>query len=137
QLGEHSTLFVLDAGSLACTETIYLGHRAGEMLVPPVTVLDQLLVIRSPADDYSEIQVLGPDAKKRLMTFGKPQRLKGRIVTSPAVSASRVSVVTDLGQVVVYEVDPAGAPEHLRQLVSLDATESSPREIYCELQQNR
>jgi outer membrane protein assembly factor BamB len=136
QLGEHSTLFVLDAGSLACTETFYLGHRAGEVLVPPVAVLDQLLVIRSPADDYSEIQVLGPDAKKQLAIFGKPHRLKGRIVTPLTVSASRAAAVSDLGQVAVYEVDPAST-EHLRQIVGLDATESSPREIYCELQQNR
>ncbi len=136
QLGEHSTLFVLDAGSLACTQTFYLGHRAGEVLVPPVAVLDQLLVIRSPADDYSEIQVLGPDAKKQLASFGKPHRLKGRIVTPLAVSAARAAAVSDLGQVAVYEVDPAGS-DHLRQLVGLDATESSPREIYCELEQNR
>ena len=43
QLGEHSTLFVLDANSLACSETVYLGHQAGEILVPPVAVLDQVL----------------------------------------------------------------------------------------------
>jgi len=131
-------LFVLDSGSLACSETLYLGHRAGEVLVPPVTVLDQLLVVRSPADDYSEIQVLGPDAKtKRLTTFGKPHRLKGRIVTPLAVSAARVAAVTDLGQVAIYDVDPAGATEHLRQVVGLDATESAPRDIYCELERNR
>ena len=68
-------------------ETVYLGHRAGEILVPPVAVLDQLLVIRSPSDDYSEIQVLASDAKtKRVTSFGKPQRLKGRVVTPLAVS---------------------------------------------------
>jgi hypothetical protein len=101
-------------------------------------VLDQLLVIRSPANDYSEIQILGPDAKtKRLATFGKPQRLKGRVVTPLAVSAARVAAVTDLGQVAIYEVDAAGASEHLRQIVGLDATESSPRDIYCDLRQNQ
>jgi outer membrane protein assembly factor BamB len=137
QLGEHSTLFVLDANSLACVETVYLGHRTGELLVPPVVVLDQLLVIRSPADDYSEIQVLGPDAKsKRLAPFSKPKRLKGRIVTPLSVSAARVAAVTDLGQVAVYEVDPAGASEHLRLLAGVDATEGSPREIFCELNRN-
>src|SRR5439155_18529995 len=138
QLGQHSTLFVLDANSLACTETVYLGHRAGELLVPPMAVLDQLLVMRSPANDYSEIHVLGPDAKtKRLTTFGKPQRLKGRIVTPLAVSAARVAAVTDMGQVAIYEVDPAGASEHLRLVASLDASETSPREVYCELERNR
>jgi outer membrane protein assembly factor BamB len=138
QLGEHSTLFVLDAQSLACSETVYLGHRAGEILVPPVAVLDQVLVVRSPADDYSEIQVVGPDVKtKRLTTIGKPQRLKGRVTTPLAVSGARVVAVTDRGQIVVYDVDPAGASEHLRLVASVDATESSPREVYCALDRNR
>jgi outer membrane protein assembly factor BamB len=138
QLGEHSTLFVLDANSLACTETVYLGHRAGEILVPPVAVLDQLLVVKSPADDYSEIQVLSPDATtKRLAPFGKPQRLKGRVVTPLSASAARVAAITDLGQVAIYEVDPAGAPERLRLIAGLANSETTPRHAFCELDRTR
>ena len=72
-MGEHSTLFVLDAATLACTQTVYLGHEAGEILVPPVAVLDHLLVAKSPADDFSELQAVGPDPRtKRLTPVGKP-----------------------------------------------------------------
>ncbi len=137
QLGEHSTLFVLDANSLACTETFYLGHQAGEILVPPLAVLDQVLVITSPADDFSEIHVLSPDPKtKRLAALDRPKRLKGRVVTPPAVTGARVAVVTDLGQVAVYDVDSANEAEHLRFIAGLDVTESSPRRAYCEFTRN-
>jgi outer membrane protein assembly factor BamB len=134
QVGEHSTLFVHDANALTCSETVYLGHRAGEMLVPPIAVLDHVLVIRSPTDEYSEIQLVGQDAKsKRLGPLGKAQRLKGRITTPPAASAARVAVVTDLGQVSVFDVDQAG---DLRLVAALDTTESSPRDVYCVMDRN-
>lgn len=138
QLGEHSTLFVLDATTLACSETIYLGHQAGELFVPPVAVLDQLLVVTSPADDYSEIRVLTPDANsKKLVPFGRAQRLKGRIVTPLAVSAARVAATTDLGQVAVYDVDSAGAKEHLNHIAGLEASEPTPRHAFLTLDRNR
>lgn len=138
QLGEHSTLFVLDANTLACSETVYLGQQAGELFVPPVAVLDQLLIVTSPADDYSEIRVLSPDAQtKKLAPFGKAQRLKGRIVTPLAVSAARVAAITDLGQVTVFDVDAAGATERLRLLASVDASETTPRHAFLSLDRNR
>jgi outer membrane protein assembly factor BamB len=138
QLGEHSTLFVLEANSLACQETVYLGHEAGELFVPPVAVLDQVLIVTSPADDYSQIQVLSPDAKtKKLAPFGKPQRLKGRIIAPLVTSAARAAAMTDMGQVTVYDVDPAGAQEHIRLVAGLDASEPTPRHGYCELDRNR
>jgi outer membrane protein assembly factor BamB len=133
QLGEHSTLFVFDANSLACTETVYLGHQAGEILVPPLAVLDQVLVVKSPADDYTEIHVLSPDAKtKRLAALNRPKRLKGRVVTPLSVLGARVAAITDLGQVAVYDVDSANEAEHLRFIAGLDATETTPRRAYCE-----
>jgi outer membrane protein assembly factor BamB len=138
QLGENSTLFVLDANTLACSETVYIGHQAGELLVTPAAVLDQVLIVTSPGDDYSEIRVLSPDAKtKQLVPFGRAQRLKGRIVTPLAVSAARVAAMSDLGQVAVYDVDSAGTQEHLRLVAGLDASETSPRQAFCELERNR
>jgi hypothetical protein len=138
QIGEHSTLFVLDAATLACTETVYLGHKAGAMLTPPRAVLDQLLVVESPADDLSTIRVLGPDAKtKRLKAVGRTFRLKGRVVQPLAVSRNRVAAVTDLGQIAVYEVDPSNAQEPVRQIAGLDASERTPQPVYCALDANR
>src|SRR5439155_15592000 len=97
-----------------------------------------VLVVESPGDDYSQIQVLSPDPKtKRLAPFGKPQRFKGRIMTPLAVSGARVAAITDLGQVAVYEVDPANPLEHLRLVAGVDASETSPQPAFCELERNR
>jgi outer membrane protein assembly factor BamB len=138
QLGEHSTLFVLDANSLACTETVYLGHQAGEIFVPPVAVLDQLLVVESPADDFSQIRVLSPDPQtKRLAIHGRPQRLKGRIMTPLAVSGIRVAAITDLSQVAVFEVDSSGTQDRLRLIAGLDASEKTPLTTFCALKSDQ
>jgi outer membrane protein assembly factor BamB/TolA-binding protein len=127
QLGEHSTLFVLDSQTLNCTETVYLGHKAGAIFVPPAAVLDQVLVVESPADDYSLLRVLSPDAKtRRLTAVGRPIRLKGRVLTPLAVKGRRVALITDLGQLAVYEVDASNPQQPVRLLAGQDASESAP-----------
>jgi hypothetical protein len=137
-LGEHSTLFVLAADSLECTQTYYLGHKAGAIFVPPLAVLDYLLVSESPADDYSLIRALAFDAKtKRLTQMGRPLRLKGRIVTPLAVSRNRAAAVTDLGQVAVLEVDTTSEQEPVRLVAGLEATERSPVTPYLALSANQ
>jgi outer membrane protein assembly factor BamB len=127
QLGEHSTLFVLSGESLACTETYYLGHRAGSILVPPAVVLDHLLVPESPADDHTLVHVLAPAGEqKRLQEIGQPFRLKGRVVVPPVVVGRRTILVTDQGQVAVYEVVPSNRAQPVRPLAGIAATGGTP-----------
>ena len=64
--------YVLNGQTLAGAETFYLGHRSGAIFVPPVSVLDHVLVPESPGDDATLIHVLAPDAKsKRLVEIGR------------------------------------------------------------------
>ncbi|MEX2027814.1 MAG: hypothetical protein WEH44_10935, partial [Pirellulaceae bacterium] len=117
QLGKHSSLFVLDADRFTCTETYYLGHKAGAILVPPVTVLGHVLVTESPSDDYSLIHTLAFDAEtKKLKSVAEPIRLKGRVVVPLQVDRSRAVVVTDQGQVKVIQVEPANKERPVRDM---------------------
>ena len=123
QLGQHSTLFVLDSDRLSCTETFYLGHKAGAIFVPPVAVLDHLLVVESPGDDFSLVHALAPDAEtKKLKPVVEPIRLKGRVVVPLQVDRNRVIAVTDLGQVAVIQVEPANKDRPVRRLAINKAT---------------
>jgi outer membrane protein assembly factor BamB len=123
QLGQHSTLFVLDADRLTCTETFYLGHKAGAIFVPPVAVLDHLLVVESPGDDFSLVHALAQDAEtKKLRRVAEPIRLKGRVVVPLQVDRNRVIAATDLGQVAVIQVEPANKNEPVRRLATNKAT---------------
>lgn len=138
QLGEHSTLFLLSSETLAGVESHYLGHKTGAIFVPPVTVLDHILVPESPGDDYTLIHVLAVDEKtKRLAEVGRPFRLRGRVVTPLAVSKRRVAAVTDLGQVAVYEVDASNKQQPVRPIGSLEAGERPAVTAWCALEDNR
>jgi TolA-binding protein len=130
QLGEHSTLFSINA-SLACEETYYLGHKAGAILVPPVAVLGHVLVLESPADDHSLLHVLVRDPKdKKLHEIGTPQRLRGRVVTPIGVAGKRVTIVTDLGEVNAYEIDASIKDKPLQPVGKIEASESVPTLLY-------
>ena len=138
QLGQHSTVFVLSADSLACNETYYLGHARGSILVPPVAVLDYVIVAESPADDHTLIHVLAPAGDdKRLAEIGQPFRLRGR-VTSPMIAGGRrIAAVTDLGQIAVYEVDAANKEQPVRPVSGLEATERMPTQVHYTADPNR
>lgn len=130
QLGEHSTLFVINS-SLACEETFFVGHRAGSIIVPPVLALEHLLVVESPADDHSLLHVLARDPEKKQMREIKPElRLKGRVVTPLGHSGRRITVVTDLGEVDAFEVDPAIKDRPLQPVGKIEASEPIPTLLY-------
>jgi hypothetical protein len=130
QLGEHSTLFVLN-DSLACEESFYLGHRAGAILVPPVLAVDHLLVAESPGDDFTLLHVLARDPeKKTLREVHRPFRLQGRVITPLGVSGRRVTVVTDLGEVNAFEIDPAIKNQPVQPVGKIEASEASPTLLY-------
>jgi tetratricopeptide (TPR) repeat protein len=138
QLGEHSTLFILNSETLAGIESYYLGHKTGAILIPPVTVLDHVLVAESPGDDYTLLHVLAVDAEsQRLTEVGRPFRLRGRVLTPLAVSKRRVAALTDLGQVAVYEVDGTNQQQPVRSIGGLEAGERPAVTGWCALEDNR
>ncbi|HZL90909.1 MAG TPA: PQQ-binding-like beta-propeller repeat protein [Pirellulaceae bacterium] len=131
QLGQHSTLFVLDAERLSCTEAFYLGHKAGAIFVPPVAVLDHVLVVESPGDDFSLVHALAPDAEtKKLKRAVEPIRLKGRVVVPLQVERNRVIAATDQGQVAVLQVEPNNKDQPVRQLAVNKATGNAEAHNY-------
>lgn len=130
QLGEHSTLFVINS-SLACEETYYVGHKAGAVIVPPVLALEHLLIVESPADDHSLLHVLARDPeKKQMRQIDRELRLKGRVVTPLAVAGRRITVVTDLGEVDAFEVDPSIKERPLQPVGKIEASEPVPTLLY-------
>ena len=136
QPGLHSTLFVLRADDLQCTQTVYLGHKPGAIAVPPVAVLDHLLVVENPADDYAVVHMFAPQgAGKPLAELPEPLRLKGRVVVPMAVEGKRVVIVTDLGQVSVLQVDPSNKTRPIRQVGGSEAIEKSPGLSYYAVHQ--
>jgi outer membrane protein assembly factor BamB len=134
QPGEHSTVFVLRTEDLQCTQTVYLGHRAGGIAVAPVAVLDHLVLVENTADDISLVHLFAPlPGGKGLALLPDSLRLKGRVVVPMAVEGKRIAIVTDLGQVAVLQVDASNKTHPIRQVGGSDAISKSPVISYCSM----
>lgn len=110
QVAEHSNVYVLDEATLECKDVYYLGHKPGTVAAAPVLALGHLFVIENNGAAHSDLHVLATDANGLAPRPAiKPIRLRGRVEAPLALVGARVFVVTDLGEIHVYEVNPANA----------------------------
>jgi outer membrane protein assembly factor BamB len=131
QVGQHSNVYVLDSQTLECREVFYLGHRDGTVVTPPIVTLGYVLIAENAGQDYCELHVLSTENGLELKPAMKPIRLAGRVVVPPLQSASRVIVVTDLGQVRMLEINTSNPEEPLMDVVDpLPASFRTPRLSY-------
>lgn len=108
-LGEHSSLYILDSDTLACSSVAYIGHQTGSIAVPPVTVGDVIFVVENGGSDYARLHTLHPGDDGALREIGEPQRLEGHVHVPLQRFGRRILVVTDLGAHYVLDVDPANS----------------------------
>jgi outer membrane protein assembly factor BamB len=125
-------VFVLSIGDMQCKSVFHLGHKPGTVLAPPTVVRGYMLVAENRGPSTSRVSVIstgpGGTALKRLTTTFE---LKGRVVATPLTSSSRVIVMTDLGAVYVFEVDPANKRTPVTQVSALTSTETQPLAIFA------
>ena len=125
----HSNVYILSSESFECREVYYLGHELGSIVVPPLTIAGYVLIFENPADNYCNVHVFSTNNSglemKRAMD---PIRLRGgRVMRPPIVDGPRVAVVTDRGEIHVFNIDPANVDEPVSDAVApLVATYQEP-----------
>ena len=125
--GDHSNLYVLSARDGRCMESFYIGHREGTVKVPPVSLLGHLFVIENAGSDYARMHVLRMnDSGEELEPAQPPFRLSGNVRVPPVVLDRRVIVLTDLGQVVVFDIEPTAEREQVSRIAEQPASYDSP-----------
>lgn len=111
QPAEHSTIFALAADDsngepLSCRSAYYLGHRPGSIVVPPMVVVGYVFVFQNEGASSSLVHALAVKKNGTLESARDPIRLRGRVTTPPVSLRSRLIVVSDLGDILVADVDP-------------------------------
>lgn len=108
QPGEQSNLYVISGQTAACQQVLYLGHKPGTISVPPLIVENHVLVAENAGRDYCNLHVFkvassdaGPQLTKQPTQF----RLAGNVVTPMILAGRRPVVVTDRGEINVYNID--------------------------------
>lgn len=105
--GDHSNLYSLDSRTGKCLESFYIGHEEGTIAVAPVSLLGHLFVIENAGADYAQVHVLRMDEQGgNLKVAQQPFRLVGNVIVPPVIQQRRIIVLTDRGQVAVYDIEP-------------------------------
>lgn len=110
QMGEHSNIYVIHTESMQCEDVIYLGHKAGSIAIAPLILMGHVFVAENSGADYALVHAL----KIRLQGEGQKLfpaqaavRTNGRVVVPLVPYGRRLLILTDLGEMQVYDVDTA------------------------------
>ena len=107
-VGDHSSVYSLDAKNLGCLGVFYLGHAVGTVVSPPAVVLNRVLVLENDGAATSSLHIFGLDEngviKNKLNANETPgSRLPGLVTRTPKVFGKRFVVMTESGHIGVYE----------------------------------
>jgi outer membrane protein assembly factor BamB len=114
QPAEHSTIYALAADDtagepLSCRSAYYLGHPPGSIAVPPIVVVGYVFVFQNEGAASSLVHALAIKKDGTLEPARDPVRLRGRVTVPPISLRSRLIVVSDLGDILVADVDPGNS----------------------------
>tara|TARA_R110002049_G_scaffold2750_10_gene22439 strand:- start:79639 stop:82980 length:3342 start_codon:yes stop_codon:yes gene_type:complete len=119
--GDHSNIYVLNSRDGSCVESYYLGHNKGAVAVAPVPLLGHVFVIENAGVDFALVHVLEVDENgEGLKPAQPPFRLDGNVHVAPKLQDRRIIILTDRGQVVVYDIEPTAKK---REQVTTAATQ--------------
>ena len=126
-VGDHSNVYVLNSRDGSCIESYYLGHEAATVSVPPVPLLGHLFVVENAGSDYSNVHILRVDERgETLVQAQAPFRLYGNVIVPPIINGRRLIVLTDRGEVTVYDVEPTAEREQVTVAATLPAFYDEP-----------
>ena len=127
-VGDNSNLYVFSQRDGTCSSVYYLGHEQGTIAVPPIAVLDRLLVFENSRPGHCDLRILSVgDNEAGLTSQQDPMPLEGHVVVPPVVDGRRVIVLTDLGEISVFEVETISGKAELVLMSRLVASELEPR----------
>lgn len=125
--GDHSNLYAFDARTGKCLESFYIGHEQGTVAVPPVSLLGHLFVIENAGADYAQVHVLRMDERgENLKVAQQPFRLVGNVIVPPVIQQRRMIVLTDRGQVAVYDIEPTAERQQVSRIAEQVASYDTP-----------
>jgi outer membrane protein assembly factor BamB len=125
-VGDHSSLYTISLADMSCRDVYFLGHAEGSIGVPPVAILDKLVVVENDGVETSLLRLLSFGEQGAIEKQLSERRLSGQSVSAPLASGRRLIVATDRGQIEVYDVGLNDNDEALAVVATRDATGSQP-----------
>ncbi|XZE21365.1 PQQ-binding-like beta-propeller repeat protein [Pirellulaceae bacterium SH449] len=128
-VGNHSNLYALNRANGECVEVIYLGHNPGTIKIPPIWILNHLLVFENTGPDYAYLKIFRTDDDGQNITPAQqiPIMFRGHFVVDPQSEGRRFVVATNLGEVAVLDVDPTGTRDTVVRMAGNVEKEIDPK----------
>jgi outer membrane protein assembly factor BamB len=124
--GDHSSVYCLSLRDLTCLGVYYLGHASGNIRVPPAHVLDKLAVVEIDGVATCRLRLCSLDDEGAVAGVVAERRLNGLAASPPLVAGRRVIVVTDRGELDVFDVGAGNSDTSLTLVATREATEQTP-----------
>jgi outer membrane protein assembly factor BamB/tetratricopeptide (TPR) repeat protein len=124
-VGEHSNLYSLSTEDLSCRAVYYLGHSQGSVTVPPVRVLNKLIVAENSGAQTAQLHVLSLDEAALPTQEAATARIDGLVMTGLITAGRRLAAISSLGAVGVFEVSSADGATALTSLASRESVSSA------------
>lgn len=135
---DHSNLYGLSRDDGSCSQVLYLGHRSGSIVVPPIWLLDQLFVFENISSQNAKIRILSTTSSGlELQETQNPLTMEGNIVTPPQIDGRRLIVQSDVGQIKVLDVEPTAKSQRVSELVTVPRNASQPKQSWLLADNNR
>jgi len=125
-VGEHSSLYCLSLADLKCLGVYYSGHAPGSVQVAPVVMQDKLAFVENDGVASCRLRLMSLDAVGKIDAQITERRLTGLAAASPLTSGRRLILVTDRGQLEVFELGGGAGDEVLSRVATRDATDEQP-----------
>jgi outer membrane protein assembly factor BamB len=122
QAGAHSNLYSLTASDLICRDVYYLAHREGTIAVAPVFVSSVAVVAENAGADFAMLHFFTLNEKGEIQKAQESIRVRGRIVSPPVVQQRRIFVMSNAGELLIFEIDNTKKEKPATQIAALDST---------------
>ena len=124
--GDRASVYSISLADMKCNGVFFLGHAPGTIQVAPVAVVDKLAVVENNGVETSRLHLLSIDDKSAISKQLVERRLNGLVTSSPPATGRGLIVVTDRGQIEVYDIAAGKEGEPLTLVASRNATSSQP-----------
>lgn len=125
-VGDRASVYSITLADLKCGGVFFLGHAPGTIQVPPVVVSDKLAVIENNGVETSRLHLLTVGEKGAVAKQQTERRLTGLATSPPLVSGRSLIVITDRGQMEVYDVAAGNEGETFTVVATRDAVGTQP-----------
>lgn len=135
---EHSNLYVLSRDNGSCVQVVYLETGEGAIAVPPVLFQGQLFVFENTTSQRAQIRIFDTDENSRVVGENQsPISIAGNIVVSPQLDRRRLIVQSDIGEIVVLDVEPSVETRKVSEIARVTGSATTPTRSWSVAENNR